>query len=84
MSAIDKTELGELLETLPSSVLRLKGIFKSSDDGELWTVHKVGSYIDFALLTTYGDVSGRTGFVAIGLSNSKLREIMDEAFDSLE
>ena len=83
-SAIDKTELREILETLPSSVLRLKGIFKSLDDDQLWTVHKVGSYIDFALLTTYGDVSGRTGFVAIGLSNSKLREIMDEAFDSLE
>ncbi|WP_339635402.1 CobW family GTP-binding protein [uncultured Sneathiella sp.] len=83
-SAIDKTELREILETLPSSVLRLKGIFKSLDDDQLWTVHKVGSYIDFALLTTYGDVSGRTGFVAIGLSNSKLREIMNEAFDSLE
>ena len=82
--AIDKTGLREILETLPSSVLRLKGIFKSLEDGQLWAVHKVGSYVDFSHLTTPDNFSGKTGFVAIGLSSSNLTEIMDKAFASLE
>ena len=82
--AVDKTGLLEILEMLPSSVLRLKGIFKSSEDDQLWTVHKVGSYVDFSRLTTPENFSGKAGFVAIGLSSSNLTEIMDKAFATLD
>ncbi|MEX0582777.1 MAG: GTP-binding protein, partial [Sneathiella sp.] len=80
---IDRSVLRGILEALPPTVLRFKGIFKGGDEAGLWIVHKVGPYIDFAALPTAREFSGKTGFVAIGLSNSNLAEIMDEAFGSL-
>ncbi|MBO0332146.1 GTP-binding protein [Sneathiella sp. CAU 1612] len=81
---IDKAALRETLLQLPSSILRVKGIFRASGEDGLWIAHKVGAHIDISRLPTDSSFSGNTGFVAIGLSNQDFTTILDTAFQSIK
>lgn len=77
---INKAALRETLMHLPQSILRVKGIFRASGEDGFWIAHKVGTHIDIYPLPTEFPFSGKTGFVAIGLSNRDFTNILDTAF----
>ena len=78
--SVDKARLKEALESLPASVLRFKGVFRSSDDAQFWVAHKVGPYIEFSRLSDSSKRDGPAEFVAIGFAQAGLSEILDKAF----
>lgn len=72
--------LREILEKLPASVLRFKGIFLSQPDLEPWTAHKVGSHVEISRHTGAAPTTSQTEFVAIGAKGSGITASLDAAF----
>ncbi|MCC3303353.1 CobW family GTP-binding protein [Sneathiella sp. HT1-7] len=83
-SEINKATLKEVLNHLPPSILRVKGIFRATGESDLWVAHKAGTHIDISPLSMDSSFSGRTGFVAIGTKSPDFSNILDAAFHSLK
>ena len=76
-------DLRNILENLPPTVLRFKGIFLAKPDLEPWTIHKVGSHIDVTRYTGAASQRQRTEFVAIAAKGSDIKTLLDKAFSEL-
>jgi len=81
--AFQLTDLRNILENLPPTILRFKGIFLAKPDLERWTIHKVGSLIDVARYTGAASPRQRSKFVAIATKDSGIETLLDMAFSDL-
>ncbi|USG60889.1 GTP-binding protein [Sneathiella marina] len=78
--AFKPDEMRKILENLPSSVLRFKGIFLAKPNLEAWTAHKVGAHIDISCYSGAASLPRRTDLVAIGVYGSGIATSLDSAF----
>jgi len=77
---VDEKELRRILEDLPQSVLRFKGVFLSARSKSPWVAHKVGDLIDIMPLNVENGSPVSKGFVALGLADADFSNTLDAAF----
>ncbi|MEH6526956.1 MAG: GTP-binding protein [Sneathiella sp.] len=78
--AFRPADLRKILEDLPPSVLRFKGIFQAKPTFEPWTAHKVGSHIEISRHTGSALLPQRTEFVAIGAKGADILTSLNKSF----
>jgi G3E family GTPase len=76
----EKQALWETVSSLPNTVLRFKGIFRTPDAVTAWSIHKVGAHVDIARIEEPSLAEPHSEFVAIGLKEDNISEVLDAVF----
>lgn len=76
----DKQALRDKVASLPPPVLRFKGLFRTPEAETVWSIHKVGDHVDVARLEESSLGEAGSEFVAIGLKEDNIPELLEAVF----
>ncbi len=76
----EKQVLWEIVSSLPSTVLRFKGIFRTPNTATAWGIHKVGAHVDITRLEDTALSEAGSEFVAIGLREDNIPKVLEAVF----